>query len=80
MLPIIVSSCVIDPLKPELLVNNIYKFIFYHAENTVLLHYKSRTAVSFKSHTKLNSLCGKIAEFLNVAANGTYIYHSALRC
>ena len=80
MLPIIVSSCDIDHLKPELLVNNIYTFIFYYAENTVLLHYKSRPAMSFKNRAKLNSLCGKSAEFLNVAANATYIYRSALRC
>jgi hypothetical protein len=79
MLAIIASSCVIDHLKLELLINKIQKFIFYHAENTVLLRYKIRPVVSFKYHTKLNSLCEKSADFLNVATNGTYTYHPALR-
>jgi hypothetical protein len=84
MLAAILSSCVFNPLKPEVNLNlfstsqRTQSFSFTKADLIIL--FREIIADSCRNHTKdINFLCEKSTEFLNVAAGGTNTYHSALR-
>jgi hypothetical protein len=66
--------------KPEVQLNNIYKFRLYLSENTLsstkanwLMLFREIITVYFEDHMKsLNTLCGQSAEPFSIIANSTH--------